>query len=88
MTKGKVLVIGSNATRIEVHGGGTGATGQYLDETVMPAMALIAAGYEVVLGTPNGAKPHIDEVSAAPRHFEDDETAFKRAQSFSPIIPR
>jgi hypothetical protein len=33
MSKGKVLVIGSNATKIEVKGG-TGNTGQYLNETV------------------------------------------------------
>ena len=33
MPKGTVLVIGSNATEIEVQGGGTGATGQYLNET-------------------------------------------------------
>lgn len=82
MAKGKVLVIGSNATRIEVRGGGTGATGQYLNETVVPALALIAAGYEVVLATPNGQKPHIDEASDSARHFEGDEAAFQRAKAF------
>lgn len=61
MTKGKVLVLGSNATRIEVQGGGTGPTGNYLNETVVPAMALIKAGYNLVPVTPNGTKPHIDE---------------------------
>ena len=70
MSKGKVIVIGSNSTRIEVQGGGTGATGQYLNETVVPVMALIDAGYEVVLATPNGSKPHIDEASDAAAHFE------------------
>jgi hypothetical protein len=49
MTKGKVLVLGSNATRIEVQGGGTGPTGNYLKETVVPATALIEAGYNLVL---------------------------------------
>jgi hypothetical protein len=34
-------VIGSNATRIEAQGGSTGPTGNYLNETVVPAMALI-----------------------------------------------
>ena len=63
MAKGKVLVIGSNATRIEVQGGGAGPTGNYLNETVVPVMALIKAGYAVVLATPNGNKPHIDEAS-------------------------
>lgn len=80
--KGKVLVIGSNATRIEVRGGGTGATGQYLNELVVPAMALVEAGYEVVLVTPNGEKPHIDEASDSPQHFGGDETAYRRAWAF------
>jgi putative intracellular protease/amidase len=82
MAKGKVLVIGSNATRIEVKGGGTGPTGQYLNETVVPVLALIAAGYEVVLATPNGTKPHIDEASRSADHFEGDEAAFQRAEAF------
>jgi len=82
MTKGKVLVIGSNATRIEVQGGGWGATGQYLNETVVPALALIDAGYDVVLATPNGTKPHIDEASDSAQHFEGDAAAYKRAKAF------
>lgn len=82
MAKGKVLVIGSNATRIEVRGGGTGATGNYLNETVVPVQALIAAGYDVVLATPKGPKPHIDEVSALAQHFGGDEAAFQRALAF------
>jgi putative intracellular protease/amidase len=82
MTKGKVLVIGSNATRIEVQGGGWGATGQYLNETVVPAMAVIESGYDVVLATPNGTKPHIDEASDSAQHFEGDEAAYARAKTF------
>lgn len=82
MNKGKVLVVGSNATRIEVKGGGWGATGQYLNETVVPAMALIDAGYEVVLATPDGKKPHIDPVSDAVEHFGGDEAAHAKARAF------
>jgi putative intracellular protease/amidase len=82
MSKGKVLVIGSNSTRIEVQGGGTGATGQYLNETVVPAMALIEAGYDVLLATPNGAKPHIDEASDSAQHFGGDEAIYQRARAF------
>jgi hypothetical protein len=63
MGKGKVLVIGSNATLIEVQGGGWGACGNYLNETVVPMMAVIDAGYDVVLATPSGSRPHIDEAS-------------------------
>ncbi|WP_044563300.1 type 1 glutamine amidotransferase domain-containing protein [Azospirillum sp. B4] len=82
MSKGKVLVIGSNATRIEVQGGGWGATGQYLNETVVPTLAVIEAGYDVVLATPDGTKPTIDPVSDAVQHFEGDEVAYQRAKSF------
>ena len=46
----------SNTTRFEVMGGGTGPTGNYLNETVVPVMALIEAGYEVVHAAPNGTK--------------------------------
>src|SRR5499425_1061436 len=74
--------MGSNATGIELRDGSTGKTGQYLNETVVPAMALVAAGYEVVLATPNGAKPHIDEASDSAQHFEGDEAAYTRAKAF------
>ena len=82
MSKGKIVVIGSNATRIEVQGpSGTGATGQYLNETVVPSMAFIEAGFDVVLATPSGGKPHIDEASDSAQHF-DDEAAYRRAKAF------
>ena len=82
MTKGTVLVAGSNATRIELKGGGSAAIGQYLNETVVPAMALIEAGYAVVLATPDGTKPHIDEASDSAQHVGGDEAAYARAKSF------
>ena len=82
MAKAKVLVLGSNATRIELQGGGSAAIGQYLNETVVPAMALIDAGYEVVLATPDGTKPHIDEASDSADHFGGDVAAYVRAKDF------
>ena len=82
MAKRKVLVLGSNATRIEVQGGGTGPTGNYLNETVVPAMALSEAGYDLVLATPNGTKPHIDETSDSVVHFGGDQAAYSRAKEF------
>ncbi len=82
MSKGKVLVVGSNATRIEIQGGGTGPTGQYLNETVVPAMAVIDAGYDVVLATPNGKQPYIDPASDHAAHFGGDEKAYRRARDF------
>lgn len=82
MSKGKILILGSNATRIEVKSGGTGATGQYLNETVVPAMAFIDAGYDVVLATPKGIQPHIDDASDSPVHFGGDVKAYQRAKDY------
>jgi putative intracellular protease/amidase len=82
MSKGKVLIVGSNATRIEIQGGGTGPTGQYLNETVVPAMALVNTGYEVVLATPNGKQPYIDPASDHAAHFGGDEKAYRQGRDF------
>lgn len=82
MTKATVLLLGSNATQIELRGGGSAAIGQYLNETVVPAMALIEAGYAIVLATPDGTKPHIDEASDTAAHFGDDEGVYDRARRF------
>ncbi|WP_311269597.1 type 1 glutamine amidotransferase domain-containing protein [Sphingobium sp. WCS2017Hpa-17] len=87
MSKGKILVIGSNATRIEVRGNGWGATGQYLNETVVPAMALVDAGYDIVLATPDGTKPTIDAASDSPAHFGDDEAAYAKARAYFDTDP-
>src|SRR5262245_22922081 len=81
MSKGKVLVIGSNATEIEVQGG-KGKTGNYLNEMVVPILALRAAGEEVVLATPTGGKPHIDKASDSAVHFGGDDAAYARAKAF------
>ncbi|MDE1996273.1 MAG: type 1 glutamine amidotransferase domain-containing protein [Rhizobiaceae bacterium] len=81
MSKGKILILGSSATQIEVHGG-YGPTGQYLNELVVPAMAFIDAGYEVVLATPSGKQPHIDAPSDSPAHFGGDQQAYQKAKDF------
>jgi len=82
MTKAKVLILGSNATQIELRGGGSARIGQYLNETAVPALALIDAGYDVVLATPDGTKPHIDEVSDTVDHFGGDQVVYDRAKAF------
>jgi len=81
MAKKKIVILGSSATRIDVHGG-SGPTGNYLNETVVPAMAFMNAGFDVVLATPAGRKPHIDEPSDSPVHFGNDRAAYDRAKAF------
>lgn len=82
MSKGPVLVLGSNATKIELRGGGRATIGQYLNETAVPSLALIDAGYDIVLATPDGTKPHIDAVSDSVDHFGGDQVAYDRAKAF------
>ncbi len=82
MTKATILILGSNATQITLRGGGSATIGQYLNETTVPAMALIDAGYDVVLATPDGTKPHIDAVSDDASHFGGDRSAYDRARRF------
>jgi len=47
-----------------------------------PAMALIEAGSNLVLATPNGTNPHIDEASDSVVHFGGDQAAYSRAKAF------
>ena len=82
MTKATILILGSNATQIELRGGGSATIGQYLNETVVPTLALIEAGYDVVLATPNGSKPIIDAVSDTVDHFGGDQAAYERSRRF------
>lgn len=82
MTKAKILILGSNATQIELRGGGHAAIGQYLNETAVPALALIDAGYDIVLATPDGTKPTIDASSDSIDHFGGDQAAYDRAKAF------
>jgi len=82
MSKGTILVIGSNATELEAQGGGTIKIGQFLNETAVPLMALVAAGYDFVLATPTGEKPHMDQDSDALIYFANDDEARTRARNF------
>jgi len=43
MSKGQVLVLGSNATQLGLRSGSTATVGQYLNETAVPALALLDA---------------------------------------------
>jgi len=81
MAKHKVLIVGSNATRIETQSG-WGPTGNYLNETVIPMTALMDAGYDLVFATPDGTKPHIDPASDSVVHFGGDQAAYSRAKVF------
>jgi putative intracellular protease/amidase len=87
MSKGTILVVGSNATQLEAKGGGTITIGQFLNETAVPLMALVKAGYDFVLATATGEKPHVDKDSDAPIYFAHNDEARTRARDFFTNYP-
>jgi putative intracellular protease/amidase len=86
MSKGNVLIAVSAADEMQIVGRVT-KTGTYLNELVVPVMALIDAGYEVTLATPTGGKPVLDKDSLTADHFGKSEEAFKKATEFFETAP-
>jgi putative intracellular protease/amidase len=81
-SKGKILIVGSSADTFELKDGRKEAMGFYLNEMAIPAQAAVDAGYEVVLATPNGAQPVVDQHSLVADHFGGSEEALKKALDF------
>jgi putative intracellular protease/amidase len=77
-----VLVVGSNARVLQLQNNRTVATGNYLNETVVPMQALRAAGYGLIVATPDGTKPALDARSISAAHFGGDEAALAHALEF------
>lgn len=80
--KGTVLIIGSNTTMLRLKNNHIAVTGNYLNELVVPILALQAAGYDVVIATPNGIKPPLDPRSIASSYFAGDKVALQGALDF------
>ncbi|MDT5391696.1 MAG: hypothetical protein QOE04_5337 [Mycobacterium sp.] len=81
-TKGRVLIIGSSAETFELKSGRQDPTGYYLNELAVPAQALVGAGYEVVLATPKGTPPVVEQFSVKVDYFDDSEAALQQALEF------
>ncbi|MEL1264480.1 type 1 glutamine amidotransferase domain-containing protein [Pseudoxanthomonas putridarboris] len=84
---GRVLIIASAADTLELRAGKRISTGTYLNELAIPAKAIIAAGYDIVLATPTGTKPVIDARSRQASHFGGDEVALHEAEEFFATHP-
>lgn len=87
MSKGTVLIVGSNADKLELQAGKVVSTGIYLNETVVPARTVVDAGYHIVLGTPRGTKPVLDSRSIEASHFGGSEPALQEALAFFETFP-
>jgi putative intracellular protease/amidase len=86
-TKGKVLIVGSSADTFELKSGRRDPTGYYLNELAVPAQAMVDAGYQIVLATPKGTKPVVEQFSVKVDYFGDSEEALQAALDFVATSP-
>jgi putative intracellular protease/amidase len=83
MSKGKVLVVMSSASSLDLKDGKTYSTGYYLNEFVVPYRKLVEAGYEPVIANPNGDLPVMDANSNNAMFFGGDDAARADALAFA-----
>lgn len=85
--KGQVLVLLSSENRLALKDGQHYATGYYLNEFGVPADRLLKAGYELVLVTPRGNAPSVDQKSVDPQYFGGDAAEMQRIQQVVAGLP-
>jgi len=74
-SKGKVLVVMSSASSLDLKDGKKYSTGYYLNEFVVPYRKLVEAGYEPVIADPQGTLPVMDANSNNAMFFGGDDAA-------------
>ncbi|RNC67163.1 type 1 glutamine amidotransferase domain-containing protein [Proteiniphilum sp. X52] len=85
-SKGTVLLVASSESSLKLTTKEI-PTGYYLDELAVPAQALIAAGYDIVVATPKGDTPVMDEKSNTAELFQNDENKLNEALNFVKTFP-
>lgn len=86
-SKGQILVLLSSESQMQLQDGKTLSTGYYLNEFGVPADAFMQAGYELVLATPKGNAPVVDEKSVTTQYFAGSEAEMQRIQQVVADIP-
>jgi putative intracellular protease/amidase len=86
-TKGKILLVGSSKDMFELKDGRQEPMGYYFNEMAIPAQAMVDAGYEIVLATPKGGQPVVDQHSLVADHFGGSEAALQKARDFVATNP-
>jgi putative intracellular protease/amidase len=79
---GKILVIVSSESAIDLRDGKTYPTGYFLNELAVPVMALMDAGYEIVFANPKGNPPSMDVRSDTNDFFGKDQERYLAAKAF------
>lgn len=86
-SKGEVLVLLSSEQQLPLKDGKQYPTGFYLNEFGVPADQLLKAGYTLVLVTPKGNKPSVDQRSIDPMYFAGDAAEMRRIQTLVEDLP-
>ena len=84
---GKVLVILSSASQLELRDGKNYHTGYYLDELAIPLRKIVDAGYTPVFANPKGNAVSFDPASNGKVFFGGDDAARAQAVAFLEGIP-
>ncbi|MFJ4373149.1 type 1 glutamine amidotransferase domain-containing protein [Pseudomonas japonica] len=85
--KGEVLVLLSSENVLPLKDGKQYSTGYYLNEFGVPADHLLKAGYKLVLVTPKGNAPSVDQRSVDPQYFAGDAAEMQRIQHVVASLP-
>ncbi|MDP5254424.1 MULTISPECIES: type 1 glutamine amidotransferase domain-containing protein [unclassified Vibrio] len=78
--KGQVLVLLSSESAMTLADGSQYQTGYYLNEFGVPADALLKAGYQLVIATPKGNAPRVDQNSVLPMYFDGSKQEMQRIE--------
>lgn len=71
-----VLVVLSDAARLDLREGKSVATGFYFNELMQPVKLLLDAGHTLTFATPLGSAPTLDQGSLSKAYFNNDERLF------------
>ena len=78
----KILIVASSSETLLLKGNNKIPTGYYLNELAVPVQYFIDAGYGIVVATPDGNKPLMDQKSNNVEFFGNNEAKFKAALKF------
>lgn len=81
-SKGKILLVASSESTMELQDHSKMPVGFYLNELAVPAQYLAKHGYEIVMVTPSGAKPIMDVGSNSAKFFNNNEKQRQEALHF------
>jgi putative intracellular protease/amidase len=76
-----VLIVLSDANRLDLRDGKVFQTGFYLNELMQPVQALLDAGHDITFATPKGTAPSVDKTSIDKMYFGGDEAAMKTSEA-------